>query len=32
MVFEYCALGDLEKYLKKNSNKLSEAEAKPMII
>ncbi|CAD8068840.1 unnamed protein product [Paramecium primaurelia] len=34
MILEYCALGDLEKYIKKNSakNRLAEDEAKPIIL
>ncbi|CAK77018.1 unnamed protein product (macronuclear) [Paramecium tetraurelia] len=34
MILEYCALGDLEKYIKKNSakNRLPENEAKPIIL
>lgn len=34
MILEYCGLGDLEKYIKKNSvkNRLPESEAKPIIL
>lgn len=34
MIMEFCSLGDLEKYIKKNSvkNRLVEAEAKPIIL
>ncbi|CAD8091745.1 unnamed protein product [Paramecium sonneborni] len=34
MILEYCGLGDLEKYIKKNSakNRLAESEAKPLIL
>ncbi|CAD8084356.1 unnamed protein product [Paramecium primaurelia] len=34
MILEYCAQGDLEKYIKKNSlkNRLPESEAKPIIL
>lgn len=32
IVFEYCALGDLEKHIKNNNNRMSENDAKPIIM
>ena len=32
IVFEFCALGDLEKHVKKHNNRISENEAKPLIM